>query len=114
VREGDHDAPMSTFVATLTYELSADTEADARKLLKAELAARRWEDRQDGQKLPAGTVWMRRGAPAGRTVDHLFDDATQELRDAVAAVAARGPRIALMRAWLHVSGAGTYGLARLP
>jgi hypothetical protein len=107
-------AAMSTFVATMTYELSADTSSDARKLLKAELAARRWEDRQDGQRLPAGTVWMRRGAPAGHTVDALFEDATAELRSAVAAVAGRGEPITLLRAWLHISGAGTYGLARLP
>ena len=37
------------FVATLTYELDPSTAPDARKLLRAELCGRRWQDRHEGR-----------------------------------------------------------------
>lgn len=101
---------MSTFIAMMSYELSKDTEADARKMLRAELVGRRWDDKCKGLPMPAGTVWMRRGAPPGYGVDRLYEDCDTELKEAVAAVQARGLRIALVRGFAFVSGAGTCGL----
>ena len=46
------------FMVTMVYELHPQTEADAAKLLRAELVGRRWQDRYDGEKMPANTLWI--------------------------------------------------------
>jgi hypothetical protein len=102
------------FIATMTYELSSSTDNDARKLLRAELVGRRWNDRYDSAPMPSNTVWIRRQAGQGETTDHLHAACSRELVDAVAAVARRGLSITLVRAWVHVSGAGTFGAVLVP
>jgi hypothetical protein len=103
----------TTFIASMSYELHPDTAADAKKLLRAELAGRRWLDRVNGPLLPAQTVWMQRKAPDEQTTDDVHDACSQELIASVAAVARSGRRIALVRAFVQVAGAGTYGLVKL-
>jgi hypothetical protein len=102
---------MPKFVATMSYELSQSTPVDARKLLRAELVGRRWQDRCQGMLMPANTVWIERSSGSGETVDHVHAACAKDLHTAVAAVAATGRSITLLRVWVHVSGAGTYGLA---
>lgn len=97
------------FIATLSYELAADTAPEARKLLRAELVGRRWFDLFEGKRMPEGTVWARKTAEPGETVDTLKAASERELRAAVAAVAAKGRAIRLVRGWVQVSGAGTFG-----
>ncbi len=100
---------MTAFFATLTYELHPSTEADAAKLLRAELVGRRWQDRWEGGRLPANTVWIRRSAGEDENVDHVQAACATDLHKAAAAVAATGRKIAVVRAWVHVSGGGTFG-----
>jgi hypothetical protein len=102
------------FIATMTYELSPSTDKNAQKLLRAELVGKRWNDRYDSAPMPSNTVWIRRAAGPGETTDHVHAACSRELADAIAAVARRGLSISLVRAWVHVSGAGTYGAAVLP
>ena len=105
---------MSTFIATMVYELHSATDPDARKLLRAELVGRRWYDRQEGVPLPSNALWIRRDAPSEHTTDDVHRACTEDLFRAVAAVSAMGRKIALLRAWVQVSGAGSYGLVELP
>lgn len=102
------------FVATMTYELSPSTSNDARKLLRAELVGRRWHDRYDSAPVPANMVWIKRNTGPGETTDHLHTACSRELLDAAAAVARRGLSIHVVRAWVHVSGAGTFGAVLIP
>jgi hypothetical protein len=104
---------MAMFYATMSYELHATTEPDARKLLRAELVGRRWQDRYEGALMPAGTVWIRRSAEAHQTVDDVHAACARDLHAAVARVAETGRAIRLIRAWVQVSGAGTYGLIKV-
>ncbi len=97
------------FIATLTYELGPETAPDARKLLRAELVGRRWFDLFEGKRMPEGTLWARKTAEPGETVDTLRAASARELRAAVAAVSSRGLPIRLVRGWVQVSGAGTFG-----
>lgn len=97
------------FFATLVYELDPLTPPPLRKLLRAELAGRRWSDRFDGHLMPDCTLWIRREAGPGEDVNHLKDKCVRELYDAVQAVSATQP-IKLIRAWVQISGAGTWGL----
>jgi hypothetical protein len=97
------------FIATMSYELHPTTEPDARKLLRAELVGRRWKDRWEGFLMPANTVWIKRSAGPKESTDDLHAACSRELHAAVAAVAATGRKISLVRAWVHVSGSGTYG-----
>jgi hypothetical protein len=103
---------MATFIATMGYELSPTTSDEAKKLLRAELVGRRWLDRADGARMPASVVWANRVAPEEHTTDDVHEACGADLRAAVAAVARMGKPIALVRAWVQVSGAGTYGLVR--
>lgn len=98
------------FIATLAYELDPSAAPDARRLVRAELCGRRWQDRHEGRLMPAGCLWIRRTAGPGETVDDLKRACERELLEAVAAVAATGRPVALRRAWVQVSGAGTFGL----
>jgi hypothetical protein len=98
-----------TFFATMVYELDPLTPPDARKLLRAELAGRRWNDRFDGHHMPDGAMWIRREAEPGENVDHLKAKSVRELYDAVKAVSTKRP-IKLVRAWVQIAGAGTWGL----
>jgi hypothetical protein len=100
---------MSVFVATMSYDLEPTTEPEARRRLRAELAARLWLDQCSGARLPSNTVWMKRAAGPGQTVDDVHEACGQDLRDAVQAVARAGLAIGLARAWVQASGAGTYG-----
>lgn len=98
------------FVGTLAYELDASTPVEAARLLRAELVGRRYMDRYEGKKMPANCLWIRRNLDPGETVDDLADKSRKELNAAVAAVAAAGLPIRLVRGWVQVSGAGTFGL----
>jgi len=98
-----------SFFATLVYELDPLTPPDARKLLRAELCGRRWNDRFDGNLMPDCTLWINRNADPGENVMHLKAKCIRELEDAVAAVATKRS-IKLVRAWVQISGAGTWGL----
>ena len=102
------------FIATLVYELDPTTPPEAQKLLRAELVGRRYNDRYEGKRLPANAVWIRRTTGEGETVDDLKLRCGQELGAAVAAVARAGLAIRLVRAWVQVAGAGTYGLLGVP
>jgi hypothetical protein len=102
---------MSGFVATMSYELHSSTEPDTARLLRAELCGRRWQDRYKGDRMPANTVWIQRSAEPAHTTDDVHEACAADLRAAVAAVAGMGRKITLLRAWVQVSGAGTYGLA---
>ncbi|MFO0549445.1 MAG: hypothetical protein U0271_13720 [Polyangiaceae bacterium] len=101
------------FFATLVYECDPATSSDARKLLRAELVGRRWLDRWEGRLLPSNCLWIRRSAEPGETVDHLKVKCTDELKLAAEAVARTGMKIKVTRAWVQVTGAGTFGLADL-
>lgn len=101
---------MPSFVATVVYELDPLSPPDARKLLRAELAGRRYADRYEGNLLPAGTVWIRRTSDDGETVDDLLKKCRSELEDAVEAVRRSGRKIELVRAWIQIAGAGAWGL----
>lgn len=102
------------FIATLSYELHPSTDPDAAKLLRAELVGRRWQDRHEGMKMPANTVWIRRSAEPQQSTDDLHAACAADLHAAVAAVARTGRKITLLRAWCQVSGAGTHGLVPMP
>jgi hypothetical protein len=97
------------FFATLVYELDPLTAPPLRKLLRAELAGRRWNDRFDGHLMPDCTFWIRREAGPDEDVNQLKDRCVRELYDSVQAVCAKHP-IKLIRAWVQISGAGTWGL----
>jgi hypothetical protein len=103
---------MRMFTATMSYELHPTTEPDARKLLRAELVGRRWQDRWEGSLMPAGTVWIRRSAEDHQNVDDVHAACGQDLHAAVDAVARTGRPIRLLRAWVQVTGAGTVGLLK--
>lgn len=105
---------MATFIATMSYELTQGTPPDARKLLRAELVGRRWQDRRDGALMPVNTLWIKRAADPEHTTDDVHEACARDLFAAVAAVAAMGREIAVVRAWVQVSGAGTYGLVPVP
>jgi hypothetical protein len=105
---------MATFFATLVYELDASTEADARKLLRAEMVGRRWQDKIDGRPLPATALWMRRAAGPSDSTDDVHRACGTDLVEAVASVQKLGARVQVRRAWVQVTGAGTYGLIALP
>jgi hypothetical protein len=105
---------MATFFATLVYELDPSTEPEARKLLRAELVGRRWQDRVQGALMPSNAVWIKRSAAEHETTDDVHRACGEDLAKAVAAVAATGRPIAVKRAWVQVAGAGTYGLIALP
>jgi hypothetical protein len=95
------------FMVTLAYELHPQTEPDAARLFRAELVGRRWQDRYEGDKMPAGALWIRK---SGDTTDTVYAACADDLRKAAAAVAGMGKKIALLRAWVQVTGAGTFGL----
>ncbi len=98
------------FVATLAYELHPQTEPDAAKLLRAEMVGRRWQDRYEGERMPANALWIRRTAEPNHTTDDVHAACAEDLRKAVTAVAAMGKRIGVVRAFVQVTGAGTFGL----
>ncbi|AUX47659.1 hypothetical protein SOCE26_091810 [Sorangium cellulosum] len=103
---------MRSFIATMVYDLHPDTPLESRKLLRAHLVGRRWQDRHDGAPMPQSAVWIRRSAEDDQTTDDLHAACARDLREAAAAVAQAGRPIQVMRVWIQVSGAGTYGLAR--
>ena len=105
---------MAVFFATMAYELGPETELDARKLLRAELVGRRWLDRQQGDLMPASSVWIRRAAADHETTDDVHRACGNDLSDAVHAVQVTGRSIRLVRAWVQVAGSGTYGLLSVP
>jgi hypothetical protein len=98
------------FVATLAYELDPSTSPQAAKLLVAELVGRRYNDRFEGKRMPANVLWIRRAGEPSETVDDLKAKMGAELAAAVAAVARAGLPIRLLRAWVQITGAGTFGL----
>jgi hypothetical protein len=102
---------MRSFIATLVYELHPDTAPDARKLLRAQLVGRRWQDRCEGAAMPSTALWIRRSAEDDLTTDDVHAACARDLRDAAAAVEKTGRPVKVVRAWVQVSGAGTYGLA---
>jgi len=100
-----------TFYASMSYELHPKTPPEARKLLRAELVGRKWQDRHKTALMPSSTVWIFRAAGEDDTTDDVHAACVRDLRDAAAAVARTGRPIQLVRAWVHVAGAGTCGLA---
>jgi hypothetical protein len=102
------------FTGTLVYELDPTTSADARKLLRAELVGRRWNDRYENKRMPDNCLWIRRNLEPGENVDDLAARARRELHAAVEAVARTGLKIRLVRGWVQITGAGTYGLIDAP
>jgi hypothetical protein len=100
----------NSFYATMSYELDPTTEPEARKLLRAELVGRRWQDRVNGALMPANTVWIKRSAEDSETTTDVHAACARDLYAAARAVAATGRPIRVKRAWVHVSGGGTYGL----
>jgi hypothetical protein len=102
---------MRTFTASMSYELGADTSAEARKLLLAELAGRRWRDRLKERHLPSQTLVLSRSLDDDQTTNDLHDMCASDLRDAARSVQRMGRAIQVLRAFIQVSGAGTHGLA---
>ena len=49
-----------TFHVTMSYELHPTTPPEARKLLRAELVGRKWNDRHKTALMPSSTVWCSR------------------------------------------------------
>lgn len=99
-----------SFIVTLCYELHPATQPDAAKLFRAEMVGRRWQDRHDGRRLPATALWMKRAGSPQDTTDDLHAACAEDVHKAVEAVTAMGRKITLLRAWIQVTGAGTYGL----
>ncbi len=100
---------MRKFVCSMTYETHPEvTEAD-RKWLRAELVGRRWLEHVEGKKLPSNAVFMVRSAGDEETTDDVHEACTRELRAAAQAVRKSGRALTVTRAWIHVSGGGTYG-----
>ena len=95
----------------MVYVVHPDTPPEARKLLRAHLVGRRWHDRFEGAPMPSNTLWMRLSAADSDTTDDVHAACARDLRDAVAAAAQMGRQIKVLRVWIQVSGAGTYGLA---
>jgi hypothetical protein len=102
------------FIATLCYELDPSTAPDARKLLRAELVGRRWQDRCEGALMPANAVWIRRSAADDETTRDVHAACARDLHAAVEAVRGTGRAIAVKRAFVHVSGGGSFGMAPVP
>jgi len=102
-----------SFIATLVYELHPDTPPETRKLFRAHLVGRRWLDRCEGALMPATALWMRRPPNEQGTTDTVHAACARDVRDAAAAVAQAGREIKVLRVWVQVSGAGTYGLAAI-
>jgi hypothetical protein len=102
---------MPTFIASMSYDVSDDTPAAARKLLRAELVGRRWHDRVRDRLMPQSAVWMERVASEGETTSLVHDQCAEDLRRAAAAVEQRGLTCRVTRAFIQVSGGGSYGLA---
>jgi hypothetical protein len=100
-----------SFICSLTYELGGDTSEQAKKLLRAELVGRGYKDRLKERALPRNAVWTLRPLGENETADDLHDKCTRDLRLASMSVRANGHPITILRAWIHVSGGGTYGLA---
>ncbi len=100
-----------TFYATLSYELHPKTQPDARKLLRAELCGRKWQDRHKSLLMPSSTLWIVRSAEDDETTDDVHAACIRDLREAARAVLRKGLSIQLVRAWAHVSGGGTCKLA---
>src|SRR5262245_52162048 len=101
----------NTFYATMSYELHPATPPEARKLLRAELVGRKWNDRHKTALLPSSTLWIARAVGDDDTTDEVHATCVRDLREAVAAVASKGLPIQLVRAWLHISGGGAWSLA---
>lgn len=101
---------MRAFVVTMSYELHPTTSIEARKLLRAELVGRKWNDRHKTMLMPASTVWAQRTADDEETTDHVHARCAGDLREAAQAVARTGRPIQVVRAWLHISGGGGMGL----
>lgn len=102
---------MRTFTASMSFELSADTSSQARQLLIAELVGRRWQERIGERRLPRSTLLLRRSLEDQQTTDDLHRLCAVDLRNAARAVVAAGLPLRVLRAFIQVAGAGTYGLA---
>jgi len=102
---------MPKFVCSMSYELDPSAAEEAKKLLRAELVGRRWRDRAGDRPLPRNTVWIFRSAGDDETADQVHDACTRDLKTAADAVRSAGLPVKVLRAWIHVSGGGTYGLA---
>ncbi len=102
---------MITFAATLSYELTPTTPPEARKLLRAELVGRKWNDRYKAALMPPSTLWIIRSVGDDDTTDEVHAACVRDLREAVAAVERRGLPIQVVRAWLHIPGGGSWSLA---
>ncbi len=100
-----------TFLVTMSYELHPTTPPEARKLLRAELVGRKWNDRHKAALMPSSTVWCSRTMGDDDTTDEVHAACVKDLREAAAAVARTGRPIKVVRAWLHISGGGGMGLA---
>ncbi len=102
---------MRKFIASMSYDLAPDTPPTARKLLRAELAGRRWRDRLKDRPLPRGAVWIERSAKDEETTSDIHDRCCEELREAARAVVRADLPIEVLRAFVQVAGGGSYGLA---
>jgi hypothetical protein len=54
---------------------------------------------------------MNRSAADGETTSDVHDACAEDLKQAAEAVATNGQTIKVLRAWIQVSGGGSYGLA---
>jgi hypothetical protein len=102
---------MRVFYASMSYDVSPETTPEARKLLRAELVGRRWHDRVRNRLMPRMAVWIDKKAEDHQTTDDIHTLCARDLRDAARAVAATGRHIKITRAFIQVTGAGTFGLA---
>lgn len=98
------------FVAMVVYELDPSTPLDAQRLLRAELVGRRYNEACDGKRMPASCVWARRTAAPGETVDDVSARCLAELTAAARAVRKMGFKLRVSRAFIQVTGAGTFGV----
>jgi hypothetical protein len=102
---------MRKFTASMSFDLSSDTTPEARQLLIAELVGRRWKDRLKKRRMPLNTLFIQKGIDDDKNTSDLHDMCAEDLRNASRAVAKMGKPIGVLRAFIQVSGGGTYGLA---
>ena len=101
---------MRKFTASMSFDLNADVTPQARKLLLAEMAGRRWQDTWQKRRLPRNTLRIRRSLEHDLNTDDLHRLCAEELRAAARAVQNMGMNLTVSRAYVVVSGSGTSGL----
>ncbi len=62
--------------------------------------------------MPHNALWVEKTAGDKDTTREVHDACARDVKDALAAVAKAGLPIELLRAWIQVSGGGTFGMMK--